>query len=90
MKIESKKFHKLRAFLKRRRGESILSYSLILALIALICLFAVSVLGSKITTIFGNADIAAGSSQLSPSDGAPPVIDPNDMAKITVVLFRED
>ena len=54
--------NRLRALVRNEEGQDLLEYALLIALIALVCVGAVALAGSKVSTVFTNiaAQIPAG------------------------------
>ena len=47
-------FSRLRAFVKQDEGQDLLEYALLIALIALVCVGAVALAGTKVSVVFEN------------------------------------
>ena len=47
-------FSRLRAFVKQDEGQDLLEYALLIALIALVCVGAVALAGTKVSEVFEN------------------------------------
>jgi pilus assembly protein Flp/PilA len=47
-------FSRLRAFVRQDEGQDLLEYALLIALIALVCVGAVALAGTKVSVVFEN------------------------------------
>ena len=54
-------FHKLINFFKDEEGATMVEYALMLALIAIVCIGAVTLIGESANTTFGDSAAALGS-----------------------------
>ena len=59
-----KLFVKAQSFLRRQKGQAMVEYGLIIALIAIVVIIALIALGGKLTSLFNNV-----SSQITSSGG---------------------
>jgi pilus assembly protein Flp/PilA len=46
--------NRLRAFVRNEEGQDLLEYALLIALIALVCVGAVALAGTRVSTVFTN------------------------------------
>jgi pilus assembly protein Flp/PilA len=46
--------NRLRSFVRNEEGQDLLEYALLIALIALVCVGAVALAGSRVSTVFTN------------------------------------
>ena len=60
-------FSRLRAFVREDEGQDLLEYALLIALIALVCVGAVALAGTKVSVVFENI---AGAIRPAPSSAA--------------------